>query len=342
METLYYTGSKWTIGNATYPMYICKGIRGRGKTTSWLKQCVEWALKDENNKFVYLRRTAIQMELALEKGLFNGVRKAYKEFAEMFTGDTYEEGKIILHGANNLRFHAGYYYDLNTVKGISVEDCNVLLFDEYIEPTRNKYKGGEQGIHEPELFLRLCETLFRNRPFWVILLGNQDSNTNPYDEYFRIPFGVQKYRDKGRLWYEFDTSSVAIEHKNKTTIGRLSAGTSYAEYTNGKSSMNDVDSDLIMQVGKNAKQICNIKIFGSNLTLWYDDNTSIEYVTDDRGINNQYPVMCVSTSDMCIDSNFIAYNTAFLQMQKLLYSKGKIRFNNQKTASLFYLMIKLQ
>lgn len=346
MSNLFYTGSKWKLGNQHYPLYICKGIRSRGKTTHWLKELVEWAMKDlEHNKFIYLRRTNVQLGLAIDKGLFACVRNAFSEWGEQFPSECYERGKIYLINTNGEKIHIGYYFDLNNVKGISIEDANVLLFDEYVEPKRSAYKGGEQGAHEPELFLRLLETIFRKRNFWVVLLGNQDYNSNPYEEYFRIPYNVPSFRRKdGNLppiWYEYDTSEETIKNKSNTTIGRLSAGTSYGNYTVGLSSMSDVSPDLICKVAKNCQQYCNVKIFGSLLTMWVDDN-GIEYITDDRAINEQYPIMCVTTQDMTIDTNFVAYNTDFLMIQKLLYSKGKIRFSSQNVASLFYVIMKLQ
>lgn len=107
-----------------------------------------------------------------------------------------------------------------------------MLFDEYVAKSRGKYKGGEYGIHEPAIFFRLMETIFRRREFWIIMLGNNDTLTNPYNEQLNIPFTTRYYKNRNRdLFYYFDTSEDTVKEKQDSILGKLSKNTEYENYT---------------------------------------------------------------------------------------------------------------
>ena len=348
MDNIYYRGTSFTIGNKEYSTYMCAGQRGRGKTTWWLETITDRARKDiflngdnkSKRKFFFVRREEKQLDLVFAKGLYNGVRNKTPDFMQGYEeeckgGDIYFKNK-------NKRLHFGYYCDLNTVKGISVEDADVLLFDEYIEPTRGKYKGGEGGIHEPEIFARLDETLFRNRENWIIMLGNNDSPTNPYNEYFGIPYGVKSWRDKKRgIFYEFDSSEAMTEYKENTSTGRRWKGTYYGDYSNGKRSLGEVNNDLICDRPAQTKLLYNVRINGTMLTIWQDEETLINYVTDDCKVDKSRPVYSVTTDDMSVNTYFVSFNADFIRINRMKYGRGLMRFNSQKTAALFMIMLSL-
>lgn len=341
--SLYYGEPKYKIGNDKYYMYMCEGLRGRGKTTRWLsiisKRCI-----DENKKFVYLRRSDKEMELALQAGLFNGCKniEEYKSFWEEYPKSETRNGMIYLINKNGEKTHIGYYFSLNNVKGISIEDADCLLFDEYVAQKRGQYKGGEHGLNEPTLFLRLLETLFRLRKFWVILLGNRDTPSNPYNECWKIPFNCPMLKDKSRgLWYEFDFSKIAVEHKANTPLGIISAGTSYANYSLGTKSLEEVDESLIAQKPAHAVQLYNVKMFGKLITIWKDGKNAVLYLTSECKFNSSCATICVTNTDMTINTDFIKYDGVFLDVMKAYYGGGRMRFNNQETASLFATMLSL-
>lgn len=343
----YYLGSKWNIGNKDYHMYICEGARSRGKTTVWVNACMQRSynfIKQgvQNHKFVFLRRSTVQMQLAIEKGILNSCREVYPDFYNEHPKDRYVKSSIFLSDEDGEKFtHVGYYTDLNNVKGISIEDADVLLFDEFVELDRSAYKGGDGGVREPELFARLCETLFRGREFWVILLGNHDRPTNPYVEYFRIPFGAKKWRDKERgIYYEFDVATKATRIKRETSVlGKIFANSNYNSYALGDTSALKLQPEFIAQKPAHAKMTYNLKILGKQLTLWFDEDKGIEYITDRCKFNMQYPILSVTRDDMSINTEFIAYNSQFLLMQKTLYGAGRVRFSDDKVAELFYIML---
>lgn len=351
MGSQYYLGSKWDIGNHDYHMYICEGARSRGKTTVWLNKCIQRAYNgvvtgDPIHKFVYLRRSTIQLDLVARAGLINSVSNVYPEFYSKHSQMKIHKNRIYLsddeqHG--EVFVHIGYCSDLNNVKGISIEDADVIMFDEYIELSRALYKGGEGGMSEPELFARLCETIFRRREFWAILLGNRDRPSNPYNEYFHIPYGVKKHKDKNRgIYYEFDSaSSETRSNREKSVLGKLFAGTPYDSYALGDTSGMNIASDFIAEKPNHAKQCVNIRILGNNLTLWVDDNAGIEYYTDKCKFNKQYPILSVTRDDMSINTEFVEYNREFIEMQRAYFGGGRVRFSSDAVAELFYVMLGL-
>lgn len=344
MNNLYYNEPKFKIDNDKYFMYMCEGVRGRGKTTRWLSILSKRAI-ETGKKYVYLRRSEKEMELALKTGLFNGCFniQEYKDFWECYPKSECKNGVIYLINKKGIKTAIGYYLTLNNVKGISIEDADCMLFDEYVAQKRSQYKGGEQGLNEPSLFLRLLETIFRLRKFWVVLLGNKDTPSNPYNECWKIPYGCTIYKDKTRgLWYEFDYSQEAVDNKMKTTLGIISGGTSYATYSMGDKSLSEVDESLIEEKPAHATQCYNIKIFGKLLTVWRDVKNAVLYLTSECKYNPSVATICVTNSDMSINTDFIKYNGVFIDIMKAYYGGGKMRFNNQEVASMFATMLNLR
>ena len=353
MSDLFYKGTSFTLGNSIYNTYICQGQRGRGKTTYWLGNVASYPIKQYLNKeeitrkFIFIRRSEEQLKKVLTDGLFNGVIKVekYRNMLQNFIVEEIKDKRIFLHNKDNLeeKIHVGYCFDLNNTKGISIEDTWCTIFDEYVEPDRSKYKGGDGGINEPELLARLDETLNRNRDNYLILLGNFDSPTNPYNEYFKIPFNAKKWTNKENgIFYEVDYSEEMKEFKLNTSTGKRWKGTRYSDYSNGNLALGQVDSELIMDKPTQAKHCYNCKICGVDITIWIDEETGVCYCHDNYKFDKQKPIYSVLTSDMQVNTYFVSYCTDFVSLFKMRYARGLMRFNNQKTATLFNIMIKLK
>lgn len=347
--SLYYEEPKFNIGNPNYFLFMCEGQRGRGKTSRWLCKFVKHVLdticQGNHKKFIYLRRTDKEMELALEAGLFNGCVNIpeYKWIWEDYPKQECKNGNIYLIDKKGKKLHVGYYFTLNNVKGISIEDADCLLFDEYVAVKRSAYKGGEYGIHEPDLFFRLLETIFRRRDFWCVLLGNRDTPSNPYNEVLKIPLNCGFHKDKSKgVWYEYDYSEATAEQKSKTALGIITKGTTYSDYSMGLKSMNEIDECLIADKPSHAVQIFNVKMLGKVITIWRDVKNAILYLTTQYKLNSSCATVCVTNSDMCVNADFIKYNSQFLEVMRSYYGGGQMRFNNQETASLFATMLSLK
>lgn len=347
--SLFYEEPKFKIGNDKYYLYMCEGQRGRGKTARWLsllvKHWLETVANGNEKKFMYLRRTEKELELALDKGLFNASFNIpeYKELWETFPQSSYKNGKIYLIDKEGKSYHCGYYSSLNNVKGISVEDCDTLLFDEYVAIKRSAYKGGEFGIHEPDLFFRLLETIFRRKNFWCIMLGNKDTPSNPYNEALKVPLGASLHKDKSNgIWYEYDYSEETAKDKQQTALGVITRNTSYNDYSMGLKSLYEVDDSLIADKPAHAVQIFNVKFMGKIITIWKDMTTSIMYLSTAYKLNMACPLICVTNSDMTVNAGFIKYSNDFLALMRMYYGGGQMRFNNQETASLLASILSLK
>lgn len=348
-NSLYYEEPQFNIENDKYFLYICEGQRGRGKTSRWLcklvKHFLDTVCRGNPKKFVYLRRTDKEMELALEAGIFNGCINVpeYKWIWEDYPKQEFKNGQIFLIHKSGKKIHCGYYLTLNNVKGISIEDADCLLFDEYVAKTRSKYKGGEYGIHEPSMFFSLLETIFRRKNFWCIMLGNKDTPSNPYNEVLKIPLNTKLHKDKSQgLWYEYDYSEATAEMKAKTTLGIITKNTSYNDYSMGLKSLEEVDESLIAEKPSHAVQIYNVRMLGKIITIWRDLKNNVLYLSSSYKMNNACPTVCVTNSDMTVNTDFIKYENMFLSVMKSYYGGGQMRFNNQETASLFAVMLALK
>lgn len=344
---LYYTKGKWDIGNEQYHMYIVIGQRSRGKNAVWLYEAAKRAIElGIGHRFVFLRRSDKQLELATE--LTNMFDPCYNvpEQAEFWT--QYPTCKVSAHciylvDTDGKPHLVGYTRSLNNTKGASLSDCDTIIFDEIVEPARYLYKGGEGGSQEPLLFARLCETIFRRREFWAILLGNEDSPTNPYQDFFHIPYTHDTWKDKrvGK-WFEFDMSEETAEQKQQSTIGSLFGNTQYMDYSNGVRAMGEVAEELICKRPAHARQLFNIKIGGKMYAEYFDDNNGVAYIDSTSAYNAALPLISVSAADMCVDSSFLQYNTTFQQIQRQLYGRGAVRFDTQQTATAYLSMLAIQ
>lgn len=354
-NSLYYDDCDFKIGNHEWHTYMCLGMRGRGKTTYWLatvykraianiKEWLDGKVDRVTKRFVYLRRTEVALEQAVNLGIFNSVFSAppYRELALLCETELVFNKNKIMTTINGTLTHIGYYVDLNKIRGLSLEDCDTLLFDEVVEDKRSNYKGGEGGIHEPDILARLDDTLFRGRENWHIYLGNDDTASNPYTENFGVPYGVDKWKNKEReFWYEFDRTQAAVDKRHTTSTGKRWKGTTYDAFACGERHMEGIDEDFICDKPKHAKLMYNVKIGGNKLTIWRDEETGINYVHDNLAFDNHFPIISVMNSDMQVNSLFMAFNTQFLLWCKFMYSRAYFRYNSQKTYALFSIILSL-
>ena len=340
MKDLYYTNQEnYKIGDTKYPCHMVNGIRGRGKSTYWLKEGFERSIKT-GHKFLYIRRTDVEMELALKLGLFN-VFAYDKSLYSMIEDYKYRNNVVqIKHHGNWV--DVCYFITLNNTNGLSVEDSDFFIFDEYVAKKRSQYKGGEYGIYEPEIFFNLLETIYRRRSFSGVMLGNNYTVSNPYNEVFHIPFGCKEYKDKSRgIWYTFDYSDDTVQQKKDSILGRLSRGTQYDKFSSENVAMNEIDDKFIGDKPPHAKQLFNIFYMKNVITVWEDSNNHILYFTDKYKLNADLPILSVTTADMSINTTFLESCGQLLANWYMQYSWGYVRFSSQDIGSQFMTIVKL-
>lgn len=213
------------------------GGRGTGKTYSVLKYLV-----DSGERFIYLRRSATQIDTLSSDALnpFNAINPRIKPFPE--SAHIYSFYKTIESDKPGKWDPVGLPLGIGTslstfakLRGASLEDIDILLFDEFIkQPEEREIK------REATAFFNMIETIQRNReltgkkPLKVILLGNSNTIFSPILAVLRLiqPLGNMitekvEYRSvRGMNLYVLMNSPISAE-KSKSELYRLTSGSDF-------------------------------------------------------------------------------------------------------------------
>lgn len=312
------------------------GNRGGGKTYGYKTWAVDDFLKT-GKKFIWLRRYGTEIEL-MKKSFFDDIASRYP--AHKFeikgskkAGKFYCDDKII-----------GYYFALSTssiAKSSSYPDVDKIIFDEFLI-MGNTYK---YLADEVVLLLEFIETIFRDRehnpqaiqPRGIYLLGNNVTIANPYFLYFNIkPFKQRFYVDKERgLLVEQYSNSKFIEDKKASKIGKLTAGTTYAEYAIENKSYLDNDKFIAKKPSKCSFN-CAIDYKGKTYGFWLDyknGNMYVNYQFDPDSYNHY----SLTKDDHSINTFLIKnLNNTYIRNIVWLFRAGCMYFENQQIKSQVY------
>lgn len=334
MMSEYYDGSYFPLipGNKTL---IDVRKRSKGRTSWWINKAVKRALKDPKKRFLFIRRSQANVEEVVAMGfgknmlLTDYYGKWYRDRGYSFVVSA---GRIYVHEEHDKGkrdIQVGYIRSLNNPKGLDADDVDLIIFDEFIATSRLDYKGGAMGTNEPRVyFKKLVHTIFRRRKeCWTVLLGNDDTPTNPYNEYFKIPYGVKRYRDDKGLVYIYDptpseTESAAAVMSSYDDADNEVAGTGTA-----------VPEYAILDKPPQAVMLFTIKHQTTYLTVWYDEGGGLMYVHDNYALDRSKPVYCAFNDDMTVDTNLL--NCSLYPQVKLLkdcVARNLVRYNSQRTA----------
>lgn len=223
--------SRWFSDPATF--IICTGGRGIGKTFGALHEIVERGLK-----FIYLRRTQTQIDTIKlsELNPFRAVNDAFgydivaAPLGKYMGGFYHADGDGKATGA--VLGIAVALSTVSNVRGMSAEDYDVLLFDEFI-PERHERPIRAEG----DAFLNCLETINRNRelqgrpPVKTILLSNSNDLDSPIlsaigalrplDEMIRKGRSYRSLYDGAMSIYRYLDSPVS-QRKRQTALYRVS------------------------------------------------------------------------------------------------------------------------
>lgn len=221
------------------------GGRATGKTFG----AVDLVLVDKPCKFIWMRRTLVQLEL-INKPELNPFKKNYKEGhlpfepcmqniskynAGIYVGEQDDEGRLVPTGAP-----LGYTAALSTfsnIRGFDASDVDVGIFDEFIPERTERPLRDEFGA-----FCNAYETINRNRelegkkPLRFYCLANSNDIGNP----LYIGFGLVKTRlnmrktgenvhidkKRGIMLVALDDSPISRE-KEDTALYRATRGSSF-------------------------------------------------------------------------------------------------------------------
>lgn len=310
--------------------------RSKGRTSWWINKLTKRALKNPHNRFLFIRRSAQDVEDVVGMGFAkNLIITDYYGNWYRKRGYTFKivAEKIYIHQEKppiSQDILVGYIKSLNNPKGLDADDVDFIMFDEFIAVSRLDYKGGCMGTKEPVRFMKLVHTIFRRRQkCWVVLLGNDDTPTNPYNEYFKIPYGAKRYTD-GNVIYRYDPTPSETD----STAAVLSKYDETAYKTEVAGNGGAVVPDYaILDKPPSAVMLFTIKHQTTYLTVWYDDKGGLLYVHDNYALDKSKPVYCAFNDDMTVDTNLL--NCSLYPQVKMLkesVQRNLTRYNSQRTA----------
>ena len=218
--------SIWKCG---CPFMWLFGGRGTGKTFGALKFLID----DNKIKMIYMRRTARQIELSCTPRTmpFKAINAACGRFIE-----PKKEGDFVYFRENDkdIAFGAALstFYNL---RGVSLEDYDVLFFDEVIpEPMERTRRG------EGKALLDAIETINRNRelqgrkPLRCIFCGNSDTLDSDILRAFGIIFIIEKMVAGGKEVYINRESGHAVFNFYRSPISLKKSDTALYKATKNK------------------------------------------------------------------------------------------------------------
>lgn len=312
------------------------GNRGGGKTYGFKTWAIDDYLKT-GKQFVWLRRYGTEVD-EMRKTYFDDIAKKYPAYNFSIKGSR-KSGKILID--NKV---AGHYFALTTssiAKSSSYPLVDKIIFDEFLI-IGNTYKYLNDEV---VLLLELVETIFRDRendptaikPRGVYLLGNNVTIANPYFLYFNIkPFKQRFYVDKARgLVVEQYTNKAFVEAKKQSSIGKLTAGTTYAEYSIENKSYLDNDRFIAPKPSKCTFN-CAIDYKGKTYGFWLDYKNGNMYVNYqyDPDSPNRYSL----TKDDHTLNTFLVknLNNTYIKNIVWLFRAGCMYFDNQQLKAQVY------
>lgn len=244
-ESKGYLNFEYLMYKIPYPFIFIIGARGVGKTYGGVGYTYT-----SNTKTLFLRRTQSQADAICKKELFSG-REYYKDhnieyYMEtvvkgcygIWTDVTYDEkGKV-----ENLTPVPNMYLaalsTLYNIRGISGEDVDMFLYDEFIPEPHAKpiKKEGEALLNAYESFNRNRELAGKN-PIKLIALSNSNKLANPMFADLNLIIDADKAFAKGiPVWVNEKRGFVIIniqnspisEKKRETALYKFAQGTDFS------------------------------------------------------------------------------------------------------------------
>lgn len=260
------------------------GGRGCGKTDSALRGVIGIDCDYKFNKFIYMRRTETELKQAVNNYVnpFSDINMRYGTNIKPYPDKVLSfkrDDKIV-----------GYATALTTMKnlrGITLPDVDVIIYDEFIpEPHAKPIKGEAMAL------FNAYETINRNRefvgksPVKLILLANIFNIYSAvlselglinqvYD--MQISGGTQSivYPERLLRLTVFDETEF-VKAKQQTAIGKL---TSNSDYEKIAITQRVIDSSICK---KNLREFSALYNMGGIVVWRHKDDVSLIYVTDSK------------------------------------------------------------
>lgn len=327
--------------------YFCGG-RGIGKSYSAYDLCrrigegtYKFDLDEEQNKFMYLRRTAVEAEsVASPEG--NAFKKYNQQEGTNIFADYNQKigfGNWWM-GPEEEAFHIGYVAALSTfsnLRGVDFSDVQFILFDECIPEKKGRAVIKREGF----LLLNVFETINRNRellgrPACVLVmisnpidLGNMmlsQLNLTPILSSMILK-NQQRYTDRDRhLHIEKLTDHEVSKEKRNTVLYEFAKGTGFDEEA---LSGDFVDNDMSIIKTVDLKEYKPLLELEKTICV-YEHKSNGEYYISKVVTPSQYTLRITEKEKL---------RAIFYWKYKLLVVDGMVKYDNYATKVVFEAMI---
>ena len=314
-----------------YPFTFLMGPRGTGKTYG-----VNNYILDRKQKFIYLRRTGTELDIA-----FNDETNPLQVINPEVKAGTivknlkglYIDDELIGYGASLSTFH--------NLRGVNFEDVNIIVYDECIPETHAKAIKNEYNV-----VLNMYETVNRNReldsrqPVKLVLLSNSNNLTHPLivglglSDVFYNNHGIYIDNDRGLLAIN-EVNKDFRKEKQKTALYRLTKDNKAFQKMALDNDFTGINNDDILKdvQKRDFTQVCRVKINDEVLHVLRHKGHDFLYITSDSfgGGGTLY--------DCDIQDSKMTFNIEHSYIIKLKIM-GLVYFNSQQTKLLFDTIIK--
>lgn len=235
----------WTTDRADeidVPFNFIIGGRGTGKTYRKLWQVKEEAEESDDSKFLYARRTEVEVATIGKEGL-NPYKKLNRDKGWDIKANYVRSDNYGIFYTKDLFY--GFAAALSTfgnIRGADLCDVQTIVFDEFIRPKTKHIMAGEA-----DAFFNMYETIARNReiaygdharekPVKCWLLSNSTSMDSPILMELGLDRVIDMMRRKGQSYYTDRERGIHIEllrelgiteAKKETALYKLTKGSRY-------------------------------------------------------------------------------------------------------------------
>lgn len=214
------------------PYRLLLGEKANGKSWAVKAEIIQNAWKNDNSKFILLRRYELEIKQSLVNTYFKDPTSSYIEMWTDGQCDGIEayQGRVFLTkwnektNKNDKIKHIGYYMGLTSEQHYAsgaFPDVDTIVFEEFVS------RGGYLP-NEPKKLQYLISTIARHRDIVIYLIGNSISRVCPYFSEWQlvnVPRQKQGTIEIYKQHTEDGTVDIAVEYcenigyKNKLFFG---------------------------------------------------------------------------------------------------------------------------
>lgn len=249
-----YTKDNWYnmpfIIQQPYPFIVIIGARGTGKTYGANEYLI-----DSGKKFMYLRRTLTEYEIAV-----NSDRNPFQVYDSNIVAERIEKGLSAIYADDTKEKLLGYASALSTfhnLRSVNFNDVEIIIYDEAIPEEHVKTIKNEYNV-----ILNMYESINRNReleskdPVKLVMMSNSNDISHPIirglkiaDELFNSDTGIIEQSDRGLLVI-YTISEGFKEKKANTALYRLAdSNSNYSQMALGNK-FSSANTDNIIKINK--------------------------------------------------------------------------------------------